>query len=174
MKRFLAVDERLSARLRVAEKPGLLRTAAVFVGHSGDSWFWIAALAIIYFTGPDYWKSRALVLAVGIGLTALAVMAIKFTVRRKRPEGELGKIYRRTDPHSFPSGHAARAVMLAVVAIGLGPVWLGSLLAIWAIAVVLARVLMGVHYLSDVLAGALLGGLMGYLVLLLTAGWVKF
>jgi undecaprenyl-diphosphatase len=170
--RFLEIDERLSARLRVAEKPGALRTAAVLVGHSGDSWFWLAGLAILYFTGPEYWKSRTLVMAVGVGLTAVAVMVIKFTVRRKRPEGELGKIYRRTDPHSFPSGHAARAVMLAVVAIGLGPAWLGIVLLVWAAAVVLARVLMGVHYLSDVLAGALLGTLMGILVLLLTAGWV--
>ena len=174
MNRFLELDERLSARLRVAEKPGLLRTAAVFVGHTGDSWFWLAGLALVYFTGADYWKSRALVLAVGIGLTAVAVMAIKFTVRRRRPEGELGKIYRRTDPHSFPSGHAARAVMLAGVAIGLGPAWFGIVLALWAIAVVLARVMMGVHYLSDVLAGALMGVLMGYLVLLITSGWVQF
>ena len=172
MNKFLEIDERFSARLRVAEKPGLLRTAAVLLGHSGDSWFWIAGLAILYFTGPEYWKARALALAVGIVITALAVMVIKFTVRRKRPEGELGKIYRKTDPHSFPSGHAARAVMLAWVAIGLGPTWLGILLLVWAIAVVLARVMMGVHYLSDVLAGALLGGLMGYLVVLITAGWV--
>ena len=174
MNRFLELDERLSARLRVAEKPGRLRTASVLVGHTGDSWFWLAGLAIIYFMGPEYWKSRALVLAVGIALTAVAVMAIKFTVRRRRPEGELGQIYRRTDPHSFPSGHAARAVMLAVVEIGLGPAWLGILLVVWALAVVLARVLMGVHYLSDVLAGAIMGCLMGYLVLLLCAGWVNF
>ena len=172
MNKFLEIDERLSARLRVAEKPGVLRTASVLLGHTGDSWFWIAGLAILYFTGTDYWKMRALALLVGIGITALAVFAIKFAVRRKRPEGELGQIYRRTDPHSFPSGHAARAAMLAVVAIGLGPAWLGVLLAFWAIAVVLARVMMGVHYLSDVLAGALLGILIGYLVFLITAGWV--
>lgn len=172
MNKFLGFDERRSARLRVAEKPGVLRTASVILGHTGDSWFWLAGLAIVYFIGTDYWKMRALALAVGIVITALVVFAIKFTVRRKRPEGELGKIYRRTDPHSFPSGHAARAAMLAVVAIGLGPAWLGILLSLWAIAVVLARVMMGVHYLSDVLAGALLGILIGYLVFLMTAGWV--
>lgn len=172
MNRYLELDERLSARLRVAEKPGLLRTAAVLIGHSGDSWFWLAGLAVLYFTGPEYWKMRALILAIGIAVTALVVMLIKFTVRRKRPEGELGKIYRQTDPHSFPSGHAARAVMLAVIEVGLGPTWLGILLVIWAILVVLARVLMGVHYLSDVLAGALLGWLVGLLVFRFTAGWV--
>jgi undecaprenyl-diphosphatase len=88
-------------------------------------------------------------------------MVIKFTVRRRRPEGEWGKIYRNTDPHSFPSGHAARAVMLAVMALGLGPAWFAILLCVWAPMVVLARVTMGLHYPTDVLAGALLGLLMG-------------
>jgi undecaprenyl-diphosphatase len=96
------------------------------------------------------------------------VFAIKFTVRRRRPEGEWGQVYRKTDPHSFPSGHAARAALLAVLAIGLGPPWLGLLLAVWAPLVMLARVAMGVHYLSDVLAGALLGGLVGLALIWLT------
>ena len=63
-----------------------------------------------------------------VGLAVL-VMAIKFTIRRRRPDGEWGGLYRSTDPHSFPSGHAARAVLIAVLAIGLGPAWLAILLA---------------------------------------------
>jgi undecaprenyl-diphosphatase len=84
-------------------------------------------------------------------------MAVKFLVRRRRPEGEWGGIYRNTDPHSFPSGHAARAFLIAVVGAALGPAWLGILLWVWAPLVALARVAMGVHYLSDVVAGALFG-----------------
>jgi undecaprenyl-diphosphatase len=104
------------------------------------------------------------VLGTGILVTAIVVLIIKFTVRRRRPEGEWGGFYRKSDPHSFPSGHAVRAVMLAVVAIGIGPGWLALLLAIWAPLVALARTAMGVHYLSDVLAGMLLGVVMGVLV----------
>jgi undecaprenyl-diphosphatase len=86
------------------------------------------------------------------------VLAIKFLVRRKRPEGEWGGIYRNTDPHSFPSGHAARAFLIAVVASALAPPWwLILLLWVWAPLVSLARVAMGVHYLSDVIAGAVVG-----------------
>ena len=70
-------------------------------------------------------------------------------------------MYRRTDPHSFPSGHAARAALFTVLALGLAPPWLGWLLLFWAPWVILARVAMGVHYLSDVLAGAALGVLLG-------------
>jgi undecaprenyl-diphosphatase len=95
--------------------------------------------------------------SAGIGLLAALVLVIKFRVRRKRPEGEWGTIYRNTDPHSFPSGHAARAFLIAVVATALAPAWLAIVLWIWAPLVALARVAMGVHYVSDVVAGALLG-----------------
>jgi undecaprenyl-diphosphatase len=102
---------------------------------------------------------------IGIAATAIVVMVIKFTIRRGRPQGEWGRIYRSTDPHSFPSGHAARSVMLAVVALGLGSLWLGMILLVWSPLVGLARVIMGVHYPSDVIAGMLLGLLMGVLTL---------
>ena len=108
---------------------------------------------------------RFLLDALSILATAVLVLVVKFSVRRRRPEGEWGAVYRKTDPHSFPSGHAARAVLLAVLALGTGPAWLGVLLAIWAPLVILARVAMGVHSLSDVIAGALFGALTGILIL---------
>ena len=161
---FLELDARLSDRLRVAEQPGLLRTLAVFFAHSGDSWFWVAALALLWWRGDLFWKQWTTVMFAGIAMLIVLVMSIKFLVRRRRPEGEWGGIYRNTDPHSFPSGHAARAFLIAILAIGLGPAWLAALLCVWAPLVSLARVAMGVHYVSDILAGAVLGiavGLIG-------------
>ena len=157
LRSVLELDAQLSNQMRVAERPGALRAIAVFFAHSGDSWFWGAALIILWlFSGP-YWREWQVVEFFGIGLLAALVLAIKFLVRRRRPEGEWGSIYRNTDPHSFPSGHAARAFLIAVVGSALGPVWLGILLWIWAPLVSLARVAMGVHYVSDVVAGAALG-----------------
>ena len=112
-------------------------------------------------------KTRALVMLGAILVTAVFVLAIKFTVRRRRPAGEWGDIYRKTDPHSFPSGHAARAALLATLALGMGPLWFGIILLIWAPLVILARVAMGVHYLSDVLVGASLGIAIGWGILLI-------
>jgi undecaprenyl-diphosphatase len=164
---LIELDARISEQMRIAEKPGPLRTLAAVLAHSGDSWFWLAGLGLVWWLGSDYWKERAVILIVSILLTALIVLVVKFTVRRKRPEGEWGKFYRNTDPHSFPSGHAVRAMMLAVIMLGLGPLWFGFFLLIWAPLVSLARVAMGVHYLSDVLAGMLLGLLIGVAVLLI-------
>lgn len=168
MVRLFELDARLSARLRVAEKPGKRRRLAIIFGHSGDSWFWLLGLLLLAWLGGNYWRQLALGLALGILLTAVLVLVIKFSVRRQRPEGEWGQVYRRADPHSFPSGHAARALMLAVVAFGVGPAWLGWLLVAWAPLVGLSRVATGLHYVSDVLAGWVLGLLMGFVTLQMT------
>jgi undecaprenyl-diphosphatase len=134
-----------------------LRSFAVFLAHSGDSWFWAIALILGWFFADPAWRQWVAVEFFGILGLAGVVLVIKFLVRRERPQGEWGGIYRNTDPHSFPSGHAARAFLIAVIASALAPAWLATLLWIWAPLVALARVAMGVHYLSDVVAGAVLG-----------------
>jgi undecaprenyl-diphosphatase len=156
-------DTRLTAHLRIAEQPGLLRMLAALLAHSGDSWFWILGLSITYWFAEGAWKTWALRMLGMILALAVVVTILKFSIRRRRPEGEWGAIYRNTDPHSFPSGHAARAALLAVLAIGWGPAWLGVTLLIWAPLVSLARVAMGLHYISDVIAGVIVGVIGGFL-----------
>jgi undecaprenyl-diphosphatase len=168
--RVLELDARLSAQLRVAERPGFLRKMAVLLAHSGDSWFWWGGLGLLIWLGTPFWKSWSQTVLLNIIGLAVLVLSIKFLVRRKRPEGEWGGFYRKTDPHSFPSGHAARAFLLAVLVTGLGPAWLAAILWIWAPLVCLARVAMGVHYLSDILAGMLTGILAGAGILMVISG----
>lgn len=165
LKRIQDLDERFARSTQEHDQPSLLRALAVILAHSGDSWFWILGLGLLWWFGDGYWKHLAIAMLIGILATALVVMAIKFTVRRSRPQGEWGRIYRSTDPHSFPSGHAARSTMLAVLALELGPLWLGLSMLVWAPLVGLARTIMGVHYPSDILAGMVLGIVMGVLVL---------
>jgi undecaprenyl-diphosphatase len=165
LKKILEMDARLSARMRVAERPGLLRNIAAFLAHSGDSWFWWAGLALLWWLGNAFWRPWALTVLLSIIVLAVIVLAIKFIIRRRRPEGEWGAIYRSTDPHSFPSGHAARVILILVLTIGLGPGWLAVILCIWAPMVALARVAMGLHYLSDIIAGAVLGAVAGLISL---------
>jgi membrane-associated phospholipid phosphatase len=136
---------------------------ASLIAHSGDSPIWIIALGLVLFLPIDpHWKYEAFVGLAGILLTALVVQSIKWSVRRPRPVGEWGQGYRRLDPHSFPSGHAARAAFLALAAFYSLPLWAGILFTIWAVLVCFARVSLRVHYLSDVMIGAacgIIGGL---------------
>lgn len=160
---ILEHDRDWSYALRVAEKPGLRRVLATFLAHSGDSWFWGLGLLIMWLTGPAFWKQWAVYQLFWISMLVVLIMSLKFTIRRKRPAGDWGAIYRNTDPHSFPSGHAARAFLIAFLGGLLGPGWLVPWLVVWAPLVALARVAMGVHYLSDVVAGAIIGMLAAYL-----------
>jgi len=161
LKRILELDAHLTAQLRVAERPGILRTLASFFAHSGDSWFWWAGLLLMWWLGNPFWKEWALTILIAIVILAVIVLGIKFSIRRRRPEGEWGALYRNTDPHSFPSGHAARAFLIAMLVSELGPAWLIPVIWVWALLVALARVMMGVHYVSDIAAGVILGLIAG-------------
>ncbi len=154
---WIEADMRWTQRLRLAERPGPARAAAALAAHSGDSWFWGIGLALVWLLGDPPAKAWAVRMILAIAVLAGVVLIIKLGVRRRRPEGNWGTIYRATDPHSFPSGHAARAVLLAILAAAWGPSWLAVVLIPWAPLVALSRVAMGLHYLSDVLAGAALG-----------------
>jgi undecaprenyl-diphosphatase len=162
---ILSLDRNLSENLRIQPQKRWLWNLSAFFAHSGDSWFWLAALFLLWLFSRGTWHTTSALMAAGILMLAVLVLAVKFSVRRSRPPGEWGAIYRNTDPHSFPSGHAARAALLAVLAIGLGPVWFAVLILAWTPLVSLARVAMGVHYLSDILAGMILGIIAGIFIL---------
>jgi undecaprenyl-diphosphatase len=165
--RFSRFDVHWSQRLRKLEEPGFFRKVAVVFAHSGDSWFWLSGLILSWLIGSPEMKDWALRMILVVFALAFTVMVIKFTIRRPRPEGDFGEIYRRSDPHSFPSGHAARSMLLAVLTVGWGPAWLASILVPWAPLVSLARVALGLHFPTDVLAGGLLGLIAGLIALLL-------
>jgi len=167
LEKILALDARWTSALLVKRQGSLWRGLLIFFAHSCDSWFWLVGLILVWFLGSPAWRARAAFMAIGLTLLAVLVLMLKFTIRRPRPDGQWGRIYRQTDPHSFPSGHAARAAALAVMAIGIGPTWFAVLLCFWAPLVGLSRIALGVHYVSDVVIGWLIGLIMGALALLL-------
>jgi undecaprenyl-diphosphatase len=167
--RLLELDAAWSQSLRLENARRWLRATAAVLAHSGDSWFWGIGLLAVAVRGAGPARLEALRALGAIAVLAALVLAIKLLIRRRRPEGQWGAIYRVTDPHSFPSGHAARAVLLAVLAVGWGPAWLAAALVVWAPLVALSRVTMGLHYVSDVIGGALLGLAAGGLTLAVVA-----
>ncbi len=170
--KIMEFDHKISEKIRIRPEQKLLWHLAAFLAHTGDSWYWLGALFLVWLLVKGEWHYKAAFLAIGIVVQIVVIFAIKFTVRRSRPEGEWGAFYRNTDPHSFPSGHAARAGLLAAMALGLGPAWFALVLVIWAPVMSLARVVMGVHYLVDIVAGLLIGLLIGWLVILLEPFWL--
>ena len=160
------LDRTWHQRLALDEDDGWKRRLAIILAHSGDSWFCLLGIAIAWLIGDDFWKGWAVRVASTVVVLAVTVLLLKFSFRRARPEGTWGNVYRKSDPHSFPSGHAARATLLAVLSVGLGPIWLAVILIPWAPLVSAARVAMGLHYPTDVLAGGALGFIVGLVALL--------
>jgi undecaprenyl-diphosphatase len=103
---------------------------------------------------------EAAVLAGGLALTWLAVQITKAVIDRPRPAGGLVE----THNASFPSGHAAYGIVWVAIAVALARAvpWLAGRAAVLVAAVALAaaigltRVVLRVHYATDVAAGAAL------------------
>lgn len=96
----------------------------------------------------------------GYGLNTVLTYGLKYTVRRPRPYTTYPDVdpYQTYSDHSFPSGHAS-AAFCAATSLGICcPRWYVIVPAYtWASAVAYSRLFLGVHYPSDVLAGAIIG-----------------
>ncbi|MHB8135874.1 MAG: phosphatase PAP2 family protein [Anaerolineaceae bacterium] len=167
LKSILTLDYKVTQNIKNKKIPKWLWNLSTFFAHSGDSWYCLGVLLIIWLSTKGEWHQISAALGSATFLLAIVVIAIKFSVKRRRPEGDWGEIYRSTDPHSFPSGHATRVFFLASMAWGIAPLWFAIALSIWAPFVSISRVMTGVHYVSDVVAGIIIGWGLGKLALLI-------
>ncbi|WP_318214135.1 phosphatase PAP2 family protein [Streptomyces sp. SCL15-6] len=148
------MDHRIVTALRACGTDPRVAAAARTLSWAGEHGaLWLAAcLASAAVDGP-----RRTAWLRGTALTAgahLASMGVKRVVRRPRPP-HVQPLVRTAGRHSFPSSHATSAAAAAVVFGALG------VRAAWplAAAVCVSRLVVGVHYPTDVAAGAALGAL---------------
>jgi undecaprenyl-diphosphatase len=157
-------DERQSRRLRLADDAQWPRRLAAVGAHSGDGALWLPLALTLSLLGREGWRRTGRHMLAAILLAIPLVTLVKWAVGRERPRepGHLSALgaYER---YAFPSGHAARVAGIATVAACQFPGW-GVLAIPWAFVVVLCRVALGVHYLSDVLVGLGLGTALGLAV----------
>ncbi len=133
------------------------------LGKSGNNaGIWMAigvALALVDSSNRETWLICALLGPLAIALN----YAIKLVVKRPRPVLEgLPPLGGAPSSLSFPSAHATSAFAVATAMTRVEP--LGALAFVLAIAISLGRPYLGMHYPSDVLAGALLGVGLGLIV----------
>jgi undecaprenyl-diphosphatase len=168
----LASDGRLLDRVVGWRPPRFVRVWMLAASRLGDGWLWLPTAALLVVSGG---RGRE-VLAAGAVAAVVAnalLLAVKKRVRRPRPcdrmrspsfdVGPLG--WFASDRFSFPSGHALNAFASGSVIALSFPVVAAPVLAV-AASVAASRVVLGLHWLSDVLAGSLLGVLIG------TAVWL--
>jgi undecaprenyl-diphosphatase len=139
------------------------------LSKSGDGihYFFIAVFLVLT-NMPNsllFFETALIAFAIKIPMYLL----IKKNVKRPRPFEALSGIHFKIVPpdrFSFPSGHTAGAIIFGLLLIHFYPVLLIPV-TIWAFSVGISRVYLGVHYPTDVLAGAVLGSFSVYLALII-------
>lgn len=131
-----------------------------FITSLGDKGiFWIAVCILLIFIKKT--RRIGIVAAVSLAISALIVNVIlKTQVMRIRPyvlEQGLRLITKMPSDYSFPSGHASASFATAVVLFKGLPRYMGITALVLAFLIGLSRLYVGVHFPTDVLAGAAIG-----------------
>lgn len=160
-------DHRLMRRVNRWRAPRWIRLWMVCATRGGDGWLWYAmGIALMIFGGAQGRLAVAeagLAAGVGVGL----FIWLKRITGRKRPcalEPHCWSTLLPPDQFSFPSGHTITAFAVTIPIVHHYPDTALSL-GFCAASIAVSRVLLGMHFLSDVVAGACIGSLLGYTAL---------
>src|SRR5579863_5715298 len=156
-------DHRVMRRLNRWRAPRWVRYWMIAATRLGDGWLWYSlALILLVVGGPQRYaavSASALAALVGVGVFKL----LKRLSHRQRPcqlEPHCWAKILPPDQFSFPSGHTMTAFSIALVLSYFYP-GLEAPIYFLAVSIAISRVVLGMHFLSDVLAGAVLGSALG-------------
>jgi undecaprenyl-diphosphatase len=157
-------DHRLMRRVHRWRAPRWFRILMIVATRGGDGWLWYALGLILLVYGGE--QRFAAIAAAGFSAVAgiFLFRALKRTSRRKRPceiEPHCWAFVLPPDKYSFPSGHSITAFAVAVT-VGLFYPFLQPCLLVLALLIAASRIILGMHFLSDVIAGSALGVALGF------------
>ena len=160
MLQFIATgDHKLMRKVNKWPAPKWVRLGAIAATRAGDGWLWyLTGLLVLLFGGDERFTAAAA--AGAAALTGIGVfISVKRISGRKRPceiEPHVWAHLLPPDQFSFPSGHTITAFAVAIGLSSFYPALLGILLFL-ALVIAASRILLGMHFLSDVVAGAAIG-----------------
>ena len=152
-------DHKLMRRVNKWPAPKWVRLSAIVATRAGDGWLWyLTGLLVLLFGGES--RLTATASAGSAALTGIGFfVSVKKISGRKRPCEIEPHVWARLlppDQFSFPSGHTITAFAIAISFGEFYPILLGILL-FCALAIATSRILLGMHFLSDVVVGAMIG-----------------
>jgi undecaprenyl-diphosphatase len=156
-------DYRLMRRVNRWHAPRWIRVWMLCATRGGDGWLWYALGLIIALAGGPHRFAAAGSAALAAGAGIAVFLKVKKLAGRKRPcaiESHCWASLLPPDQFSFPSGHTITAFSVTVALAQFYPALLIGLL-FCAVSVAASRIVLGMHFLSDVLAGAAIGALLG-------------
>jgi undecaprenyl-diphosphatase len=136
-------------------------TSARLVSRSADGWLYGLIPVAIYPWNPQLAAELFTTLLLGFMLERFAYYSIKNRFKRRRPHAAIPGyqgIITAADEFSFPSGHTSGAFLLSTsIFMHVGNPALA--LYLWASLVGASRIVLGVHFPTDIFAGAMMGAL---------------
>jgi undecaprenyl-diphosphatase len=162
LERIQRWDERLCLRFNRALRYRALPQACRAISWLGNGIFWYALMLALLLCRSDAAWPVLHMAATGLACS-LVYKLLKRGTLRPRPyqvQASIAQGASALDTFSFPSGHTLHAVGFSVVALAYYPS-LAALLVPFALLTAASRVVLGLHYPSDVLAGAVLGASLG-------------
>jgi undecaprenyl-diphosphatase len=141
----------------------------VVASRLGDGLFWYVLIAALAFAGGTHGRDVAMQMVLAGAVNLPLYFWLKRTIGRPRPFAacpDIRACARALDRFSFPSGHTLHAAAFLTIFTSYFP-WAGAALVPFVILVALSRVTLGLHYPSDVAAGAAIGATVASGVLLL-------
>ncbi len=165
MLNFIAVrDHRVMHKVNGWQPPRWIRLWMICATRGGDGWLWYTmGLIILLFGGGQRFLALACA-GTAAGLGILVFLKLKRLAGRRRPCAIEPSCWSRLlppDQFSFPSGHTITAFAVSLPMMHFYPDLTAGLL-FCACSIALSRILLGLHFLSDVVAGAAIGMLLGY------------
>ena len=157
-------DHRLMRRVNRWYAPRWIRVWMLCATRGGDGWLWYAMGFILLVFGGEERLAAIGSAALAAGLGIALFLRLKKATGRKRPcaiEPHCWATLLPPDQFSFPSGHTITAFSVAV-SLSLFYPELAPGLLFCALSVAASRVLLGMHFLSDVLAGAAIGTILAF------------
>jgi undecaprenyl-diphosphatase len=156
-------DYRLMRRMNRWRAPRWIRYWMVAATRMGDGWLWygLGAMLLAY-GGPQRFAAVGAAGSAAI-VGVLVFKGLKRLSQRPRPcqlEPHCWSRVLPPDKFSFPSGHTMTAFSIALVVSYFYPPLEGTLFFV-AFSIAVSRIVLGMHFLSDVLAGIVLGVAMG-------------
>lgn len=146
---------------------------ALAFSRSGDGYAQVLMPAIVWLSGSLLAPKYAFTLAVAFTFERLVYYILKNTLKRLRPadfKPSVHSLITASDKFSFPSGHTSAAFCLSVVTV-LVFGGAAALVFVWAVIVGLSRVVVGVHFPGDIVAGALMGSSVAFCTVLTLGLW---
>lgn len=129
------------------------------ISRSGDGYLHLLVPLLLSTLHPEGAATLLLLLLAALAIERPLYWLLKNSLRRPRPQEAVPgfrSLVRAGDQFSFPSGHSSGAFLLATtLLVAYGPV--AAPLYLWALAVAVSRILLGVHFPGDTVAGALMG-----------------